>query len=152
MHCLNWFKFKVKSIGIKGVDHSIRQDHCPFLKIRSFSERSYPKANRIFLLVSIRQLIPFSILSTVNEEIPAILASSALLIRSFSLIFLTVLCSKPLSSFILLMKAVLHYFLLSLLTPGKGGPFRTRKPFYPKGLMVAARLPLVKIYSAPIVK
>jgi hypothetical protein len=41
---------------------------------------------------------------------------------------------------------------VSLLTPGKGGSFRKRKPFHPKGLQVAVGLPLVKIYFARTVR
>lgn len=45
----------------------------------------------IFLLVSIRQFLPCSTLSIVKGETRAFLASSALLIRSFSLISFTLL-------------------------------------------------------------
>ena len=41
---------------------------------------------------------------------------------------------------------------VSLLTPGKGGSFRKRKPFHPKGLQVAVGLPLVKICFARTVR
>ena len=44
----------------------------------------------IFRFVSIRQFIPFSILSIVSGDTPAFLANSALLIRSSSLIFFTI--------------------------------------------------------------
>ncbi len=53
-------------------------------KTFSFSERLYPRANRIFRLVSSRQFLPFSILSSVTGETPAFLASSALLIKNDS--------------------------------------------------------------------
>lgn len=56
----------------------------------TLSERLYPSARIIFLFVSIRQFIPFSILSIVNGDTPAFLANSALLIRSSSLIFFTI--------------------------------------------------------------
>ena len=46
----------------------------------------------IFLLVSMRQLFPFSILSMVRGEIPAFLASSVLVKRRFPLVSLTKLC------------------------------------------------------------
>ncbi len=45
----------------------------------------------IFRFVSIRQLLPFSILSMVSGETPAFLANSALLIRSSSRISFTML-------------------------------------------------------------
>jgi len=48
----------------------------------------------IFLLVSILRFSPFSILSMVEGEIAAFLASSALLMESSSLIFLTRLRPK----------------------------------------------------------
>ena len=44
----------------------------------------------IFRFVSMRQFIPFSILSIVSGDTPAFLANSALLIRSSSLIFFTI--------------------------------------------------------------
>jgi hypothetical protein len=53
----------------------------------------------IFLLVSIRQFFPFSILSIVNGETPAFLASSALLIRSSSRISFTIFCDNFSSRF-----------------------------------------------------
>jgi hypothetical protein len=50
------------------------------------SESSYPRANIVLLLVSIRQSIRFSTLSIVKGETSAFLASSDLLRRSCSLI------------------------------------------------------------------
>ena len=55
-------------------------------KILSLSERSHPRARIIFRLVAIWQGFPFSILLIVKGETSAFLESSALLIRSSSLI------------------------------------------------------------------
>ena len=59
--------------------------------ILPLSESLYPRAKIIFLLVSIRQGFPCSILPMVRDDTSAFLASSALLIKSPSLIFRKVL-------------------------------------------------------------
>ena len=80
-----------------------------------FSERLYPRAKISFLLVSIRQFLPCSILWIVKGETPAFLASSALLMRSFSLIFLILFVSNlPSSSvYLIVLDIIIHilYFL-----------------------------------------
>jgi len=56
-------------------------------KILPLSVSCKPNAKMIFLLVSRRQLFPFSMRSMVSAEIPAFRANSALLINSLSRYF-----------------------------------------------------------------
>ena len=63
---------------------------------------------------------PFSVsyVTIVNGEIPAFLASPVLLVRSYSMNYLTVFCSKPILSFILLLyEGSIALFLLSFSDP-----------------------------------
>ena len=78
--------------------------------ILPFSERLYPRAKISFLWVSIRQFLPFSTLSIDKGETPAFLASSALLMRSFSLIFfkLLILNSPSSSVYLIFLDIIIH--------------------------------------------
>ncbi len=83
-------------------------------KTWSLSESLYLRAKMIFLLVSIRQGFPHSILLMVWGDIPAFLASSALLIKSPSLIFRKVLrpnLSSDIAEFVPLLVHPLLQFL-----------------------------------------
>ena len=78
--------------------------------ILPFSERLYPRAKIRFLLVSIRQFLPCSTLWMVRGETPAFLPSSALLMRSFSLIFLILLMTNSPSSsvYLIFLDIIIH--------------------------------------------